>query len=245
MNEPWYDNYSYSEKLANLASCFAHITLYDSAIYYMNKSIDQGFILHSAFVCLNEYGELINTPQWIKLSKKQDSLFCIRHTNIDLLIAIEVRNMFKKDQYVRGYLDQAIRLGKNKQYIDSINYQTQIIDSVNVANLCRIMDKVGYPGTDIVSGECRDDAFFIILHAPLEIQKKYLQVLLDAIKKNQVSGITSAFLIDRILISEGKKQLYGTQYKLKSDGSQQLEPVEDPQNLEKRQKEIGLSPEML
>lgn len=106
------------------------------------------------------------------------------------------------------------------------------------------MDEVGYPGTNIVSGECRDDAFFIIQHANLEIQKKYLPDIIDAVENNQVSGITVAFLIDRILISDGKKQLYGTQYILKDDGTQELSPVEDPVNLEKRRKEIGLTSEM-
>ncbi|MDX9909157.1 MAG: hypothetical protein RBS23_06820 [Mariniphaga sp.] len=243
-NNAWYENYSYSDKLAKLASCYAHLSIKDSALFYMNKAVDQGFILHSAFVSLGEYGELINDPEWIRISKKQDSLFCTRHKNIDLAIAMEVREMFKKDQYIRGYSIQAIKLKKNKHIIDSIDYVAQIIDSINVKKLIRIMDEVGYPGTNIVSGECRDDAFFIIQHASLEIQKKYLPDIIDAVENNQVSGITVAFLIDRILISDGKKQLYGTQYFLKDDGIQELAPVEDPVNLEKRRKEIGLTSEM-
>jgi hypothetical protein len=216
----------------------------DSALFYMNKSVDNGFILHGAFVSLDEYGELINQPEWIRLSKKQDSLFCTRNKNINLTIAMEVRNMFKQDQYVRGYLIQAIKL-KNKCIIDSIDSKAQFIDSVNVTKLILILEQVGYPGTDIVSGECRDDAFFILQHANLQTQRKYLPILIDAVKNNQVSGITSAFLIDRILVSEGKKQLYGTQYILKPDGTQQLAPVEDPVNLQKRQSEINLPIEML
>lgn len=243
-NNEWYENYSYSDKLAKLASCYAHLSIKDSALFYMNKAVEQGFILHSAFVSLDEYGELINDPEWIEISKKQDSLFCARHKNIDLPIAMEVREMFKKDQYIRGYSIQAIKLKKNKHIIDSIDYVAQIIDSINVKKLIRIMDEVGYPGTNIVSGECRDDAFFIIQHASLEIQKKYLPDIIDAVENNQVSGITVAFLIDRILISDGKKQLYGTQYFLKDDGTQELAPVEDPVNLEKRRKEIGLTNEM-
>lgn len=243
-NNEWYENYSYSDKLAKLASCYAHLSIKDSALFYMNKTVEQGFILHSAFVSLDEYGELINDPEWIEISKKQDSLFCARHKNIDLPIAMEVREMFKKDQYIRGYSIQAIKLKKNKHIIDSIDYVAQIIDSINVKKLIRIMDEVGYPGTNIVSGECRDDAFFIIQHASLEIQKKYLPDIIDAVENKQVSGITVAFLIDRILISDGKKQLYGTQYFLKDDGTQELAPVEDPVNLEKRRKEIGLTNEM-
>ncbi len=243
-NAAWYENYSFSDKLADLASCYAHLSMKDSALFYMNKSVDQGFILHSAFVSLNEYGELINDPEWIMISKKQDSLFCIRHKNINLPIAMEVRDMFKEDQYIRGYLTQAYKLKKGTHIIDSLDSRAHIIDSINLTKLIRIMDEVGYPGTNVVSGECRDDAFFIIQHASLEIQKKYLPVLLDAVKNNQVSGLTAALLIDRILISEGKKQLYGTQYILKDDGTSELEPVEDPANLEKRRKEIGLTNEM-
>jgi len=243
-NAAWYENYNFSDKLADLASCYAHLSMRDSALFYMNKSVDQGFILHSAFVSLNEYGELINDPEWIMISKKQDSLFRERHKNINLPIAMVVRGMFKEDQYIRGYLVQAIQLKKDKHIIDSLDARAQYIDSINVTKLIKIMDEVGYPGTNVVSGECRDDAFFIIQHASLEIQKKYLPDLLDAVENNQVSGLTAALLIDRILISEGKKQLYGTQYILKGDGTSELEPVEDPANLEKRRKEIGLTNEM-
>lgn len=243
-NAAWYENYNFSDKLADLASCYAHLSMKDSALFYMNMSVDQGFILHSAFVSLDEYGELINDPEWIIISQKQDSLFRKRHKNINLSVAMEVRRMFKEDQYIRGYLVQAIKLKREKHIIDSLNSMVRYIDSINVAKLLVIMGEVGYPGTNVVSGECRDDAFFIIQHASLEIQKKYLPVLIDAVQNNQVSGITAALLIDRILVSEGKKQLYGTQYILQDDGTSELAPVEDPENLGKRRKEIGLTNEM-
>lgn len=45
--------------------------------------------------------------------------------------------------------------------------------------------------------------------------------------------------MDRILVNEGKPQIYGTQVQV-FEGKALPRPVEDPDNLDKRRKEMGL-----
>lgn len=50
-----------------------------------------------------------------------------------------------------------------------------------------------------------------------------------------------AYLDDRIRVSEGKPQRFGTQFELTPDGPVICE-VEDPKSLDQRRREVGLGP---
>jgi hypothetical protein len=49
-------------------------------------------------------------------------------------------------------------------------------------------------------------------------------------------------MADRVLVRDGKKQLYGTQHKFSEDGGLVPLPIEDAANVDKRRKAIGLEP---
>ena len=49
-----------------------------------------------------------------------------------------------------------------------------------------------------------------------------------------------AYLTDRVLVADGKKQLYGTQFH-DVKGKMEPQPIEDEASVDKRRKEMGLS----
>ena len=51
-----------------------------------------------------------------------------------------------------------------------------------------------------------------------------------------------ATLEDRILIRQGKKQVYGTQLKTDTSGINTLFPIEDEANVDKRRASMGMIP---
>jgi hypothetical protein len=59
--------------------------------------------------------------------------------------------------------------------------------------------------------------------------------------KAEVSQTDLAYLTDRVLLVEGKKQIYGTQFNF-SDGKWEPRPLEDPTSVDKRRAEVGLQP---
>ena len=67
----------------------------------------------------------------------------------------------------------------------------------------------------------------------------------DAYRANKLSGQNYALLLDRVLVAEGKPQVYGTQAKAFEHWKGEepvLEPIEDEANVDKRRAEVGLPP---
>ena len=62
---------------------------------------------------------------------------------------------------------------------------------------------------------------------------------LKKMPEDEVSKANLAYLIDRVLVNEGKKQLYGTQFWF-MNGKMEPRPIEDEANIDKRREEMGL-----
>ena len=92
-------------------------------------------------------------------------------------------------------------------------------------------------------GRRASNAFWLLVqHADrdLAFQKKCLKLLEIAVRDNQAKPINLAYLTDRVRIAEGKKQMFGTQYRIK-DGKLVLKPVIDRKNLDKLRKKYGMT----
>ena len=63
---------------------------------------------------------------------------------------------------------------------------------------------------------------------------------MEKLPRNEVIPSNVAYLTDRVLVAEGKKQKYGTQF-TQVDGKHQPQPIEDEANVDKRRKDLGLS----
>jgi cephalosporin-C deacetylase-like acetyl esterase len=116
-------------------------------------------------------------------------------------------------------------------------------DTVNRTWLKGVIEKRGWPGKSLVGEDGAHAAWLLVQHADadLSFQTKCLDLLKDAVKAGEATGTDLAYLTDRVLAAEGKKQIYGTQLELK-DGKLVVKPVEDPDNLDKRRKEVGMMP---
>ncbi len=112
------------------------------------------------------------------------------------------------------------------------------IDRANTAWLKDVVEKRGWPGKSLVGTKGAHDAWLLVQHADRdhEFQKKCLELLKAAAEKGEVSKIDLAYLTDRVLVADGKKQQYGTQFNNKMEPS----PIEDEENVDKRRKEVGL-----
>lgn len=118
----------------------------------------------------------------------------------------------------------------------------EAIDRKNTARMKEIVSKYGWPGKSLVGDDGAQAAWLLVQHADLDpdFQKKCLALMKEAFKKGEVSGQNLAYLTDRVLVAEKKKQLYGTQFKTEN-GELVPSPIEDEANVDKRRKEAGLS----
>jgi len=116
-------------------------------------------------------------------------------------------------------------------------------DSVNMARLEEIIAKHGWPGQSLVGNRAAVAAFLILQHGSLQQQEKYLPIVKAASDKGDVEPAHLAMLQDRVLMRQGKPQIYGTQlWNDPSSGELGLYPIEDSANVNSRRAEIGLAP---
>jgi hypothetical protein len=116
------------------------------------------------------------------------------------------------------------------------------IDGENRQWLNQTIEKQGWPTNSLVGSDGANAAWLLVQHADadLKFQRKCLD-LMAALPKNEVSQTDFAYLTDRVLLAEGKKQIYGTQFDW-IDGKLQPQPLEDDINVDKRRAEVGMPP---
>ena len=112
----------------------------------------------------------------------------------------------------------------------------------HTVKLCQILKTNGWPTTALVTEAGVLAAFQILKNAgTYELQRDLLPVIVAAIKKDPAQKREFAGLFDRLRVSAGLKQLFGTQA-TSMGGFLVLYPIEDQANLDARRKEFGLSP---
>jgi hypothetical protein len=147
----------------------------------------------------------------------------------------ELQTMVKEDQDARNAAIQA------KEPDAKLEKRIEEIVAKTTKRMKEIVGKFGWPGKSMVGEEGAHNAWLLVQHADREsaFQKQCLPLLEKAVKKGEASGKDLAYLTDRVLVADKKKQLYGTQFTMK-DGELVPSPIEDEANVDKRRKEVGL-----
>ena len=142
---------------------------------------------------------------------------------------------------------QTAKNGSDRQASEDAMKLWTEVKQRNTARLKTIINQHGWPGRSIVGDKGARAAFTVVQHSDhdREFQKMCLPMLKEASRKGEIEPWEVAFLTDRILVAEGKKQIYGTQFDPcdHSNGDPDSPcPIEDPDKLDLRRKEMGLPP---
>lgn len=115
------------------------------------------------------------------------------------------------------------------------------IDKANTEWLKAIVQKHGWPRRTLVGSDGAHDAWLLVQHADHDraFQKKCLDLMRDLAVLGEVSPADVAYLTDRVLVAENKKQLYGTQFHT-VDGKLEPKPIENEAKVDERRKAVGL-----
>ncbi|MCX6303998.1 MAG: hypothetical protein NT040_03430 [Bacteroidetes bacterium] len=117
-------------------------------------------------------------------------------------------------------------------------------DSLNYLVIKPLFDKYGYPGYDQVGDQSSHNFWLLVQHADFhpDFQESVLVKMKAEADKGNASLKDYAYLYDRVKVNSGKFQLYGTQMTLDSlQMSYKPDPVADPEKLNERRKQVGLS----
>jgi hypothetical protein len=160
----------------------------------------------------------------------------------------ELLRMMKEDQEARKQIIEEVKQRSRKDGETGKKTNTpamqklEALDDKNTKRMKEIVDKHGWPGKSLVGEDGAQAAWLLVQHADRdrEFQKRCL-ALMKAAPKGEVSPSNLAYLTDRVLVGENKKQLYGTQFRQQGD-KMVPQPIEDEANVDQRRKEMGLPP---
>jgi hypothetical protein len=116
------------------------------------------------------------------------------------------------------------------------------LDRKHRTRLREIIGRHGWPGKSLVGMDGAQAAWLLVQHSDQDrgFQKQCL-ALMTAAPKDEVDARNVAYLTDRVLLAEGKKQRYGTQLQGES-GTFKPRPIEDPAKVDNRRAEMGMEP---
>lgn len=142
----------------------------------------------------------------------------------------ELAKMVREDQRMRRKINEGG------------DFHTKV-DRDNTKKMKPIIKRYGWPGKSLVGKKGADNAWLLVQHADhhVNFQEKCLDLIKRAVLEGEAKKEHIAYLTDRILFNKNKKQLYGTQFKIKKNNKLALYQTEDLKNLDKRRKAMGLT----
>ncbi|GGZ31365.1 hypothetical protein GCM10010387_26600 [Streptomyces inusitatus] len=110
--------------------------------------------------------------------------------------------------------------------------------------LGEIMDEYGWPTAEAVGEPAAQAAWLVAQHSDrqLGIQRRALGLMEQAVAAGSAGPRELAFLRDRTLVNEGRRQIYGTQIAGVKDGSPVPWPCEEPGRMDELRAEAGIEP---
>ncbi|WP_400263058.1 DUF6624 domain-containing protein [Sphingobacterium sp. SG20118] len=168
------------------------------------------------------------------------------HFSITSVSNAQVDSVLSKKLVHMAKLDQEIMQSPPKNMKLTGEEHMALIDSIATENYGEakiIFEKYGFPGFDLVGEEGSKSFWLIAQHCDKwpEFQKQVLKKMEAEVKKKNAHSTYYAYLLDRIKIRAGDKQIYGTQLSYRLDSCQAyVENIEDPNNINKRRKAVGL-----
>lgn len=120
--------------------------------------------------------------------------------------------------------------------------KTASVDLKSTKELKEIVVRHGWPTIAIVGFDASNDAMAMLTHTPDHAWQLSLLPRLEKLAaEGKIDGSALAIVVDKDLVSEGKLQRYGTQFKVVG-GKMAMVAVEDPVGLDARRASVFLPP---
>lgn len=115
------------------------------------------------------------------------------------------------------------------------------VDIENLQVLMGIIENCDVMNNPELSHLEYETLWLVLQHSPHGYMKKYFPVLISLADEGKINSRKIAMMQDRILIGDGKKQVYGTQVVMNSKTQQyELLPLESPELVNARRASVGL-----
>ncbi len=216
----------------------------------MAGNVDSAFYNLFAIVQLagwRDYGHLMADPDleglhrykaWDVLrGQVRDNIHKYDHV-ADADLADELDDIHISDQKYRMRLDGVAHgSAQEKALWDTMNKY----DAANLKRINQLLDTRGWLSRSQIGPRGVTTVFLVLQHADSATQAKYMPMMRKAVGAGELSKQDFALYEDRLLLRQGKKQIYGSQVQCRKDSCYVL-PLEDPMHVDERRKAVGLEP---
>jgi hypothetical protein len=166
-----------------------------------------------------------------------------RKVEFNQILADELKSMAEIDQlaasnFVPPTTYSHLSLEEWESFQDSVYTTHQL-------RLKEIFKEHGFVGFDLAGEEGSRNFWLMAQHSDQypQFQKEVLKKMKMEVDKKNADSSIYGLLVDRVKINTGQPQIYGTQVDYKMNPCQAFpKNLVDPENVNKRRKEIGLQP---
>ncbi|RSC92106.1 DUF6624 domain-containing protein [Tenacibaculum singaporense] len=230
----------------NLACAYAIQYKKDSAFHYLNVALNKDNSLWA--LADNDLYALTSDKRWNMIERQQLEKYQKQNGNVQKpKYVLKLLRLIMKDQALDYQLDMAkqyfMRNGKAPHWYYPIAQMKKEIGNGNFNKMEKLILENGWPTYSSVGKLAADSPLLIINHHQDEaVRIKYLPLIKKACINKEGSCLEYAKIQDRILVNTGKKQLFGMQFRYNDKRKLEPFPIENPEYVDKRRKEIGLEP---
>jgi hypothetical protein len=114
------------------------------------------------------------------------------------------------------------------------------IDRANQKSLLDIVPEEGWFSISRYGREAATAAFLIVQHGDRSLWRRFLPSIEAMVKTGEAEGSAYALMYDRLALSEGRPQRYGSQMRCSEGQFAVVEPVEDISLIDDRRSSVGL-----
>ena len=229
-----------------LASTLALVNRVDTAFFFLNVALENNNSLMP--LANSEFYALTFHEKWKQVEQMQMKKFQAENGELrNPQLASRLISIIMKDQALDYHIHQSRSFyqknGYGPHWLFAIGQVKQQINKDNFDAIEGIIAEHGWPGYSEV-GELAADAPLLVInhHEDDEVRKKYLPQIKSACENGEGSCMEYAKIHDRILVNEGKEQLYGMQFRYNAENKLEPFPIQSPEGVDKRRKAIGLEP---
>ncbi len=118
----------------------------------------------------------------------------------------------KKSLIVIKNDDQLLRKNTNFMLDKEMQKKQEILDSLNLIKIEKIIKIFGYPTRKLVGTDLEDAAFLVLQHSNQTIIEKYIGLVQQEVDNRNLKSQVYAYMYDRLQMFKNLPQKYGTQF---------------------------------
>lgn len=157
------------------------------------------------------------------------------------LLQKELQEIYDIDQKIRNINWDSINADPALQ--NAFALKMQKTDSSNQSRILPILEQYGWLPKSKIGEKASSAIYLVIQHSNLETIEKYLPQMEKLARKGEANARSAAIMRDRLLMFQGKKQLYGTQASnwVRDDGSMVIWPIANVKEVNKLRMKVGFN----